>query len=206
MKGYYFSTNDRQLLYGDKRVIKTGVTHKVKGKPVLCQFGLHASSTPIDALRYSPGPILWRVELGGYIVQGHDKSVATERHYIGGFDASDLLRQFARDCALMNIEKIKSYCDHNHYETITKWLMTGNPEYRSAARSAAWSAAESAARSAARSAAAAAWSAAESAAAAAESAARSAARSAAWSAARSDLNQHLETLIFNKRPEWRDAS
>ena len=101
-----------------------------------------------------------------------------------------LWRDFAKWCALQNIEKIKPYCSNEDYQLILSYLNNDN----SAAESAAWSAARSAAaRSAAWSAArpAAARSAAESAAqsAAARSAqsaaARSAARSAAWSAAES---------------------
>ena len=181
MRAYYFSESNKKLRYGDDRQIRKGRTHKVKGEPVMCEHGLHASKRALDALGYAPGSYLWVVEMAGKIVEGDDKIVATERAYIDGFEASDLLREFARKQALINIEKIYKYCSKKDYDLIVKYLETGDPNIQdaaeSAARSAAWSAAESAARSAA-------W-----------SAARSAARSAAWSAAESDANTMLEKMI-----------
>jgi len=174
MQAFYFSADDKKLRYGDNRQIRKGRTHKVKGEPVLCEHGLHASERLIDALSYAPGGHLWLAKLGGSIVQGDDKLCATERTYIDGFNADKLLREFARKQALINIEKIKGYCSKTDYNIITRWLTTGDIKLRSAARSAA----ESAARSAAESAESAAWS-------AAWSAAGPAARSAAWSAAES---------------------
>ena len=177
MRAYYFSESNKKLRYGDDRQIRKGRTHKVKGEPVMCEHGLHASKRALDALGYAPGSYLWVVEMAGKIVEGDDKVVATERAYIDGFEASDLLREFARKQALINIEKIYKYCSKKDYDLIVKYLETGDPNIQdaaeSAARSAAWSAAESAARSAARSAA---W-------------------SAARSAARSDANTMLEKMI-----------
>ena len=210
MRAYYFSNKDKKLRYGDGRQIRKGRTHKVKGKPVLCGHGLHASKRAIDALDYAPDCYLWVVELGGDIIEGDDKVVATERTYVDGFDAEDLLREFARKQALINIEKIYEYCSKEDYDLIVEYLETGSEDIRSAAESAAWSArsaamsaAESAASSAARAAArAAAMSAAESAASsAARSAARAAARaarSAAMSAAESAANDMLEGMIAKK--------
>ncbi len=132
-------------------------------------------------MHYAPGSYLWIVELSGEIVEGDDKVVATERTYIKGFDATNILREFSRKVALINIEKIKPYCSEKDFDIIIRYLETGGEELSAAvwsaaasAESAAWSA-WSAARSAARSAA---WS-------AAASAAESAAASAAWSAAAS---------------------
>ena len=79
MKAWYFSAEDRCLRYGDGRLIKPGTTHKVDCDPALCNAGLHASVNIMDALGYAPGPILWRVQLGGTIVTGGDKACATER-------------------------------------------------------------------------------------------------------------------------------
>ena len=194
MRAYYFSKHDKKLRYDDGRQIRKGRTHKTKGTPVLCEHGLHASKRAIDALKYAPGGYLWVVDLGGEIVEGDDKVVATERKYIDGFDADKLLREFARKCALVNIEKIKPYTDK--YDLIVEYLETGCDSLRSAA---------SAACSASASAVNAAWSAAQSAKYSAADRAVIAAWSAAWSsanslriaadAARDKLNELLEDMI-----------
>lgn len=186
MKGYYFSTLEKTLRYGDGRVIEEGITHTIEGEPKLCEYGLHASKQAIDALSYAPGSYLWVVELGGTIVEGGDKCVATERTYLKGFDATELLRVFARKVALINIEKIKPYCSEDDYNLIVEFLETGDENLRSAA----WFAVESAAESAA-------W-----------FAARSAARSgrsawfAAWSAARSAVRSAAETAAETAESAW----
>ena len=219
---YYFSKTDKKLRYNDERVIKEGITHKVEGELELCQNGLHASERALDALKYAPGPYLWIVELGGDIVKGDDKCCARERKYIKGFDASESLREFARKCALINIEKIKPYCSDDDYRLIIEYLNTGREDIREAAMSAAeaarlaaWESADSAAEaanSAAGAARSAAWESAEAAMSAAMSAAWSAdsaaeaaawsarsaaeaAYSAAWSAAWSELNEIFENML-----------
>jgi hypothetical protein len=197
---FYFSATDRRLRYGDGRKIKKGGTHTVKGSIKLCNHGLHASKRIIDALRYAPGPILHLVTLGGKVVHGDNKSVATERTYVASFDATEVLREFARRQALINIELIKPHCKAEEYELIVEYLKSGRENLRSAARSAAGYAAESAAESAAWSA----WSAARSAARsaawsaeyAARSAARSAAKSAAWSAAKSAAEYAANEMLL----------
>ena len=201
--GWYFAPSDKKLKHGDKRLIHVGGTHTVQGQIELCYFGLHASIRPLDALGYASSAIVFRVRLGGTIVKGTDKCVATERTYLAELDASVVLSEFARKCAA----RVLHLWDAP--QVVKDWLTTGDSTLRSAAESAAWSAADSAARSAARSAAAsAAWSAAASAAwsaagSAAESAARSAADSAAWSAAESVAwsaawsarNKELEAML-----------
>ena len=145
---YYFSTADRRLRYDDNRHIVCGETHVVDiatRRLVLCAYGLHASPTPFQALAYAPGPILWQVRLGGEVITGDDKSCASERTYLAEFDATAVLRTFARRQALINIEKIRPCCVPAGYDLILTWLTTGDDSLRSAA----WSAAESAARSAA---------------------------------------------------------
>ena len=195
MRAFYFSNSDKKLRHNDGRQIRKGRTHKVKCDPVLCEWGLHASERLIDALKYAPGKYLWLVDLNGKIVAGDDKAVADERKYIDGFDAGDLLHEFSRKAALINIKKIYKYCSQKDYDLIVEYLETGNDDIRSAARSAAnaavnaaasaaasaeWSVEWSAARSVE-------WSAVASAANAAASAANAAASaaSAEWSAAAS---------------------
>jgi hypothetical protein len=132
MKAWYFSNECKKLRYHDNRKIELGVTHKVDCKPVLCESGLHASKRLIDALEYAPGPILWRVELGGEIEVGDDKVVATERTYIdGGIDVTECLRRFARMCAL-DVVHLWGAPD-----VVIEYLKTGNEELMTAANSAA---------------------------------------------------------------------
>jgi len=174
IKAYYFAKEDRQLRYKDNRHIRIGRTHKVDGPPILCEHGLHGSIKALDALHYAPGPILYQVELSGQLDIGDDKIAATERKYLKSFDATDLLREFARRQAMINITKIKPYCSAKDYDLIVDWLETGNEEIREAARSAA-----------------------EAAYSAAEAAARAAADAAAWVAAEAAANEMLEEMIEN---------
>ena len=188
IKGWWFAKEDKQLANGDNRKIKVGITHKVTGNIIPCEHGLHLSPKIIDALLYAPGPIIYKVEGSGKIVpHGNpiDKYACSERTYIsGGFDSSEILRKFARLCALDVIHLWDAP------QVVVEYLKTGNEDIRDAARAAAWDAARYAARAAARdaewdAARAAAWDAARDAAwDAAWDAARAAARDAAWDAAR----------------------
>jgi len=149
----------------------------------MCASGLHASRRLIDALRYAPGHMIHRVEMGGEIVKDTDKLVATERTILWTVDGEDLLCDFARQCALDVIHLWDAP------DGVREYLTTGDESLRDAAsdaaRDAASAAASAAARAAARGAAwAASWAVARDAAwAAARDAARAAARAAAWDAA-----------------------
>ena len=48
----------------------------VKGDLKMCEWGLHASVHPFDALQYAPGETLCLVELDGEILHGDDKVCA----------------------------------------------------------------------------------------------------------------------------------
>ncbi len=85
-----------------------------------------------------------------------DKYVGRERKVLATINAEDLLRQFARECALSVIHL------WNPPQVVVEYLKTGNKELRDAA----WDAARDVARAAAR------------------DVARDAARDAAWDAAR----------------------
>ncbi len=181
MKAWYFSNSDCRLRHGDNRIIKAGITHTVDCEPILCKQGLHGSVNILDALSYARGPRIWRVELNGNVIKSDDKAAATERPYLWGYDATDVLRHFARLCALDVIHLWKAP------DVEMRYLKTGDEDLRHAA----WCAAQgtSTARCAARYAAfnGAACSAASAASAAFNGAAYSAARyaaSAVWDAAR----------------------
>ena len=180
VRGWHF-TAAKTLPNDDGRRIILGKTLKVKGEIVPCQHGLHASASALDALKHAPGPILWRVELGGTIVphgSPTDKYAASERTALaGGIDVSPMLLEFARKCALSVIHLWDAPA------VVREYLETGKEDLRAAAwdaaawaagaatRAAAWAAAWAEARAAAG---AAAW--------AAGAATRAAARAAAWAA------------------------
>ena len=126
---------DREVLHHD-------------GPLVMCESGLHWSRMPLAALQYAPGPILCRVEVWGDIIEDSDKGISRNRVILWRLDATDLLRKFARRCAL----------DVAHLwdapEIVLNYLRTGDESIRAAAwaaaRDSAWAAAWDAAWAAAR--------------------------------------------------------
>ena len=155
-----------------------------------CESGLHASADPFDALGYAPGATLHMVEIEGDLVEHGspaNKMVGRRRRIIASIDATPLLWDFARWCALQVIHLWD--CP----EVVRRYLETGDESIRAAARDAArdaaWAASWDAARAASWAAAwAASWDASWDAARAASwaaswAAAWAAARAAAWAAA-----------------------
>jgi len=133
MVGWHFSTGT--LGYGDGRAIVVGETHEVSGPLELCERGLHASERIIDALSYAPGPMIYRVRLHGYVLRGDDKACATHRTYLAGCDATDILRLFARQCALDVVHLWDAPV------IVREYLETGDESIREAAQEAAQEAA-----------------------------------------------------------------
>ncbi len=169
------------------------------GDVIPCKSGLHASIRLIDALEYAPGSTLCRVILRGDIQQhNNDKIVGRERQIVWRIDATAVLREFARKCALDVIHLWEAP------DVVRKYLETGDESLRAAAWDAARDAARDAVSAAARDAArAAAWAAASAAARAAASdaawaAAGDAARAAAWDAAR-DAEHQWQREQFDAR-------
>ena len=132
---YHFCREDRRLGFGDGREIRVGETLAVDCEPILCHRGLHASRRLIDALKYAPGPVVAKVQLGGIVVHGTDKSVATKRTTIAIADCTDILRAFARKCALDVLHLWDAP------EVVERYLRTGDESIRDAARDAATGAA-----------------------------------------------------------------
>ena len=145
MFAWHFVNEDRKLGYGDDRIVKQGRVYIVpQTRPLeLCEYGLHASKRILDALQYAPGPVLCRVELRGKMLHDNDKSVAYERKVLWMMDATDVLRAFARRCALDVVHL------WSPPEIVIQYLKTGDESIRAAARNAAWAAARNAARAAA---------------------------------------------------------
>ncbi len=115
-------TNGPQLRCGT--ALETGRTYHVEPPIALCRRGLHASVRLIDALTYAPGSTLSRVELSGEILTDNDKIVATDRRVLWTIDATDLLRRFARSCALDVIDLWDAP------EIVVRWLRTGDERCR----------------------------------------------------------------------------
>jgi hypothetical protein len=163
------------------------------GPVEICETGLHASKHPFDALRYAPGATLCLVECEGVVTEQEDKFVCRRRKIVKRLDATELLRKFARDCALSVIHL------WDPPPVVRQYLETGDESLRDAAWDAAWDAARDAAWAAARDAAwAAAWD-------AAWDAARAAARDAAWAAARDAARAAARAAQKTKFAEMVDA-
>ena len=106
ISGYHF-TGDKLRNGADIPAIGTWL--KFSGAIIPCQSGLHMSEHPFDALKYAPGNILHKVELGGRLVSHCEtKSIinkwcGSKRKIIATINAEKLLRDFARWNALQVI-------------------------------------------------------------------------------------------------------
>jgi len=182
MKAWHFAQENRRLGYNDGRLIRKGQWLVHRGPLVMCESGLHASKRIIDALKYASGSVICRVELGGEIVHGEDKSVAERRQCLWYIDGTDLLRKFARMCALDVIHLWDAP------DIVIQYLRSGDETIRAAAWAAARAAAEATAWAAA-------WAAAEAAGAAAWAAARATAWATARATARAKRDRRLLRLV-----------
>lgn len=103
----------------------------------MCRSGLHASRHPFDALQYAPGDTLHRVEVDEIVHEQGDKLVCRRRRILASIDATELLRELARWCAL----QVSDLSDAP--EVMRRYLETGDESLRIAARdarAAAWDA------------------------------------------------------------------
>lgn len=142
INAWWFAARDT-LPHGDGRQITIGETHSVGGKIEICRNGLHASRTPFDALSYSTGPYLYKVQSWGSVKEEKDKLVSRYRKYVAVRDVTDLLRKFACEQALSVIHLWDAP------EIVRKYLESGDETLRAAARDAARVAASDAALDAA---------------------------------------------------------
>ena len=175
IQAYHF-TNGWKLRDGQKLV--EGKEYVFAGEPVMCKCGYHASKHVMGALKYAPGSTLSLVECSEVTDREIEKFVCKRRKVIKVIDVDDILREFARWCALQVIDL------WNAPDVVVQYLKTGDDSIRAAAQSAAWSAAESTSRAAA-------WS-------AVDAAAESAAGSAMWSAVERKQRAKFARMI-NKR-------
>lgn len=98
------------------------------GDIVPCKSGLHFSENPLDALRYSPGPVLCKVECDGDL-QSHgnpvDKWVCRRRRILWQLDIHEKLRDFSRAQSLKVVDL------WNCTPVVMEWLKTGNQKLMS---------------------------------------------------------------------------
>lgn len=131
---WHFVNSDKKMRYDRSEVIiKAGKTYSISDDhaPKLCKYGMHGSVRAIDALQYSPGPMVCRVEISGDVIFGDDKLVGRNRKVLWIADASKALSDFARWCALQVIDLWEA-------PTVTRqFLETGDESLRQAAYEAA---------------------------------------------------------------------
>ena len=174
ISAWHFLPEDGRIQHRNRRIAEVGKTYSCRGPVEICNNGMHGSRRVIDALLYSPGPIVCRVEIWGDVVEQADKLCGRYRHVLGMADATRTLHLFACDVAekALRDAKVKDNRCWQAIGTKRAWLDgKATDEVLDAARDAALAAARDAARAAARDA-------------AALAAARDAARAAAWAAAR----------------------
>ena len=186
---WYFLPDDRKLRYAPYTPVEPGQVLRVEGPLVeLCRRGLHASIRPLDALRYAPGSIVCRVEMGGDILHGDDKLYASERKTLWVADATNALHEFACLCAereLLRRRRAGREPDKRCWAAIEAKRARLRGEIDDEALAAA---AEAAAEAAARGA-------------AVGAAAEAAAWAAAWAAARAEQNAELERALGELAPK-----
>jgi len=171
IEGWWFSDSSGKLPHGDGRAYAIGKKLSVKGELVICKNALHGSLDPFDALRYAPGEILHKVLFEGARKQESDKLGSRSRTIIASHDATDMLREFARD------QPLSVVADWDMPPIVRHYVESDNPATENAAWRLAWREALSAAWSAAR------------------SARLHEAQSAALNAARADFNERVKKLF-----------
>ena len=131
MKAWHFVGD---TLRGGSPIPADGKLLHHTGSVAICRSGLHASERIIDALTYAPGNIICRVECGGIVDTQSDKLVCRERTILWRIDGEELVREFARKCALDVIHLWDAP------QIVIDFLQTGDPKLQAAAEAAAWAA------------------------------------------------------------------
>ena len=153
---WHFLKEDRVMRDGKEAPpIGKMLTHK--GWISICESGLHASKDILDALEFSPGPHLCRVECLEIECEHDDKLVCCKRTILAEADITTELHIFAIWCAEQALDLIDKP-DPRSLEALRVkrlWLdgKASDEELAAAcgaARAAAWDAAGDAARAAQR--------------------------------------------------------
>jgi len=198
---HFAAIQDGKPVMRDGTIIEPGKRYEVP-KAVMCESGFHGSARAIDALQYAPGSWVSKRDIDE-VIRKDDKVCGPACVHTEGFDATEILRKFARLCALDVIDLWDSP------KIVVRYLKTGDESIRIAARYAAMAAAIAAAsyaemdaaRAAARAAATdaaryvARYVATDAATDVARDAATDAARAAVWDAARGKQNRRLTRML-----------
>lgn len=116
-----------------------GVELRHDGPVEICASGLHASVRAIDALRYAPGATACRVVMRDVVATDTDKLVARSRTILWRVDATDVLREFARGCAL-DVLHMWATPETPGIDTVVEYLLTGDESLQDTVRAVAWGA------------------------------------------------------------------
>ena len=136
MKAFYMPAPNRKLLrteltniINSNRDIIVGETHSVTGDIGYWENGLRGNKNLIDAMWGDFDNTIFLVELSGDIDESDESRIAgRNRKYIAEYDATELLREFSRIQAKINVEKIRPHCSASEYNTIVGFLESGDPE------------------------------------------------------------------------------
>lgn len=109
--GWHFVADDGLLRDGQKVEAKTYSVDTQKRGLELCHWGLHASERAVDALSYTPGSIVCRVELSGEILRDTDKLCASTRRVLWMADATRTLHEFACWASEWILDKLEAESD-----------------------------------------------------------------------------------------------
>jgi hypothetical protein len=203
---WHFVRADRKLGYNASDLtVEPGYIYSQKPPLEMCRRGMHASRKALDALEYTPGPVICRVACWGSVAEDTDKLVCQHREVLAVADVSIELRRFACWCVrntptrngktvwdLLTDERSRlaviaaeRYCDGK--ATAAEMAAARDAAWNSAwnftwnfTRDAAWAAAWTAARSAT-------W-----------AAARGAARAATWATTRAAARE-FQSAEFERR-------
>lgn len=104
MKAWHFLKADRRMEQTDE-LVEVGKTYRIDGPIELGKNGLHGSVKPLGALKTASGPVVCRVNITGDIVRDEFRLVGRSREVLWMYDASLVLHQFARLCALDVVQR-----------------------------------------------------------------------------------------------------
>lgn len=135
--GYHFVG---EKLRDGRPVPKDGETLVHSGEIKWCRSGLYASPTAWGALMYAPGNTLCRVNCRDIVKSDIDKFVCRERTIVVRRDVTQILRKFARECAIDVLHLWDAP------DIVVEYLKSGDENLRSSARGAARDAARDAAK------------------------------------------------------------
>ena len=138
---HFAAIQDGKPVMRDGTIIEPGKRYTVP-KAIMCKSGFHGSELAIDSLKYAPGSWVSKRDIDE-VTREDDKVCGPACVHTEGFDATEILRKFARLCALDVIDLWGAP------EIVVRYLKTGDESLRAAAMAAAWAAASAAAWTAA---------------------------------------------------------